>query len=79
MRQISAERRFDSYQDYQNMDRWASGLCQQTVNLPPTGIVGSNPTLSTKFDVTAGGAIFMRSHSRSIREVTTNYASLAQR
>ena len=32
------------------LDRWASGLCQQTVNLPPNGIASSNLALSTNFN-----------------------------
>lgn len=32
-----------------NLDRWASGLCQQTVNLPPNGIASSNLALSTNY------------------------------
>ena len=38
------------------MDRWASGLCQRTVNPPPSGNVGSNPTLSTKSKRPSNGA-----------------------
>ena len=33
------------------MRRWWSGLSQQTVNLSPSGFVGSNPTRRTKFDL----------------------------
>ena len=29
------------------MRRWWSGLSQETVNLPPSGFVGSNPTRRT--------------------------------
>ncbi len=30
-----------------HMRRWWSGLSQETVNLPPSGFVGSNPTRRT--------------------------------
>ena len=33
------------------MRRWWSGLSQQTVNLSPSGFVGSNPTRRTKLVV----------------------------
>ena len=33
------------------MDVWESGLIQLTVNQPPSGFVGSNPTASTSFRV----------------------------
>ena len=33
---------------FRHMRRWWSGLSQETVNLPPLGFVGSNPTRRTK-------------------------------
>ena len=42
------------------MRRWWSGLSQQTVNLSPSGFVGSNPTRRTKQTNPEKGFCFVR-------------------
>lgn len=39
--------------------RWWSGLSQETVNLPPSGFVGSNPTRRTREEKVSERKLFL--------------------